>query len=72
MARSCVAERAGKCLPDLMLRSSGKCGVPEGGVISPLLSNICLNDVDKMLEREMEAARHGRWMGVGCARVLRR
>ncbi len=52
----------------LILKSSGKCGVPQGGVISPLLSNIYLNEVDKMLERAKETTRHGRWTSVEYAR----
>ena len=35
----------------LILKASGKRGVPQGGVISPLLSNIYLNEVDRMLEK---------------------
>jgi len=35
----------------LILKASGKQGVPQGGVISALLSNLYLTEVDRMLER---------------------
>jgi len=44
----------------MMLKSTGKRGVAQGGVISPLLSNIYLNEVDRMLERAKEVTRSGR------------
>lgn len=46
-----VSDKQMLSLLKLMLKSSGKRGVPQGGVISPLLANIYLNEVDKMLER---------------------
>ena len=52
----------------LMLRASGKRGVPQGGVISPLLSNLYLNEVDKMLERAKVVTHYRKWTVVEYAR----
>jgi RNA-directed DNA polymerase len=51
-----------------ILKASGKRGVPQGGVISPLLSNLYLNEVDRMLERAKEVTRNGRYTYIEYAR----
>jgi RNA-directed DNA polymerase len=52
----------------LMLKASGRRGVPQGGVISPLLANIYLTEVDAMLERAKEVTREGEYTRVEYAR----
>src|ERR1035441_7183402 len=52
----------------LMLRANGRRGVPQGGVISPLLSNLYLNEVDRVLERAKETTRYGKYTGIEYAR----
>ncbi len=51
-----------------MLKSTGKKGVPQGGVISPLLSNLYLNEVDRMLEKAIAITRLGQYTRVQYAR----
>jgi RNA-directed DNA polymerase len=51
-----------------MLKATGAKGVPQGGVISPLLSNLYLTEVDRMLERAMETTRNGKYTYVQYAR----
>ena len=52
----------------MMLQATGKKGVPQGGVISPLLSNLYLTEVDRMLEKATATTRRGKYTQVQYAR----
>jgi RNA-directed DNA polymerase len=52
----------------MILKASGDKGVPQGGVISPVLSNLYLKDVDRMLEKAMQVTRTGQWTHIEYAR----
>ncbi len=55
-------------LLSMILKASGKRGVPQGGLISPVLSNLYLNEVDRMLERAKETTREGQYIFIEYAR----
>src|SRR5215831_1355215 len=52
----------------MILKATGKKGVPQGGVISPLLSNVYLTEVDRMLEKAITTTRRGQYTHVQYAR----
>ena len=52
----------------MILKSTGTKGVPQGGVISPVLSNLYLTEVDRMLEKAMATTGRGKCPNVQYAR----
>lgn len=52
----------------MILKSTGTKGVPQGGVISPMLSNLYLTEVDRMLEKAIATTRRGKYTNVQYAR----
>lgn len=45
-----------------IVKANGRRGVPQGGVLSALLANLYLNDLDRTMEEEMvKRRREGRW-----------
>jgi RNA-directed DNA polymerase len=52
----------------LILKAGGSVGIPQGGSLSPLLSNLYLNEVDAMLERAQRTTQEGRWTYMTYAR----
>jgi RNA-directed DNA polymerase len=45
----------------LILKTTGRKGVAQGDVLAPLLSNLYLTEVDRMLERAKQVTRRGRY-----------
>ena len=52
----------------LILKANAKRGIAQGGVISPLLANIYLNEVDRMLEKAKEVTSRGKYTNIEYAR----
>jgi RNA-directed DNA polymerase len=71
-----VFEKVGRRVDDpqvmhllkLLVKATGKKGLSQGGVLSPMLSNLYLNEVDRMLERAQEVTRRGAYTYVEYAR----
>jgi RNA-directed DNA polymerase len=56
----------------MILKATGKKGVPQGEVISPLLSNLYLTEVDRMLEKAIQTTRRERYDPCAIRKICRR
>jgi RNA-directed DNA polymerase len=57
-----IEEREMLGLVKQILKANGRQGVPQGGVLSPLLANVYLNELDRAMEEEMrKRRREGKW-----------
>src|SRR6478672_4244286 len=63
-----IDDRAVMSLLKMILKATGEKGVPQGGVISPVLSNVYLTEVDRMLEKAIATTRYGKYTSVQYAR----
>jgi len=52
----------------LILRATGRRGLPQGGPLSPLLSNVYLTPLDQMLEKAQAVTRQGPYLYLTYAR----
>jgi RNA-directed DNA polymerase len=63
-----VQDAAVMGLLKMILKATGEKGVPQGGVISPVLSNLYLTEVDRMLEKAIATTRYGKYTSIQYAR----
>jgi RNA-directed DNA polymerase len=63
-----VQDAAVMGLLKMILKATGEKGVPQGGVISPVLSNLYLTEVDRMLEKAIATTRYGKYTYIQYAR----
>jgi len=63
-----VQDAAVMVLLKMILKATGEKGVPQGGVISPVLSNLYLTEVDRMLEKAIATTRYGKYTSIQYAR----